>query len=287
MLKFLKIMYLKIKEVLLNVEKLNIHVLKIGYFPYDIHYNQIKKWKSKLFKLDCREYEDALKTLHKKDGVIYDDIVLLQVAKSKFSKTNFEKNEFVVLITNVDLADGDLSRILDEHIVVISYREIVQEMKINNIPLENATLVLLYMYSLLFMKYKRIPNIMEEEYFLHMDVRGCIFDYDDKCTDMIQCCVQPIICKQCEENLNDLDMEILNTVRKELGKIKKNLYYRMTDLLKKHFYISFLMTLWIAIICSTVSSFFTGKWMIVLVLVPVVLLFVVIIVEKIKAKIGK
>lgn len=266
----------------LKIEKLNIHVLKLGYFPFDIRFQRVKRWHSKLFDLDCREVPDALKTLHKKDGNIYKDKDILEAAKRVFGKDNYESDEFTIVVTNVDLEDGDISRILNDNMAVISYREVAMAMCMNNIPLENMTLVLIYMYSLLFLRFKRIPSIATEEFFLHMDVRGCIFDYDDHCVDMVQCCDKPIICKQCKEQLNTLNEDVVETAEIELKRIRKSVYYCMVDLMKEHFYISFLMTIWLAVFCSSISTAFTGVRIFILLGVPVFLLIISFIADRVK-----
>lgn len=271
----------------LNIQKLNIHVLKLGYFPFDIRFQRVKRWRSKLFDLDCREAPDALKTLHKKDGNIYKDQDILEAAKRVFGKDNYESNEFTIVVTNVDLEDGDISRILNDNIVVISYREVAMEMRMDDIPLENLTLVLIYMYSLLFLRFKKIPSIATEEYFLHMDVRGCIFDYDDRCIDMLQCCDNPIICKQCEERLNTLNVDVVSTAKIEIKRIRKSAYYRIVDFMKEHFYISFLITMWLAVFCSAVSTIFTGARIFILLGIPVFLLIIPFIIDKARKRKSK
>lgn len=143
-------------------------------------------------------------------------------------------------------------------------------------------LVLIYMYSLLFLRFKKIPSITAEEFFLHMDVRGCIFDYDDCCADMVQCCDKPIICKQCEDRLNTLNADVVSTAKIELKRIRKSAYYCMVDLMKEHFYISFLLTIWLAVFCSSISTAFTGWRIFILLGVPVFLFIISFIADRVR-----
>lgn len=250
-------------------KKLNIHVIKLGYFSYDINFARIKRWKSRVFSLDCRENYDELKTLHIKDGTVYEDKYILEATNNVFNKEKYDDDEFVMVVCGIGLLDHDISRILSDNVVVVSYREIARDMMASNIPLENATIVLMYMYSLLFMLYKKIPTVNDEKYFLHTDVRGCIFDYDFECIDMLQCCNRPIICKQCEKKLGALNADDIKIVRKELKKIRKSMYYRVADMFKRHFYISFFMSVWLAVFCSAISNIFVKDRIFLLIVIPI------------------
>lgn len=70
-----------------------------------------------------------------------------------------------------------------------------------SIPIENATIMMLYTYALLFQKNGKIPSKEDEEAFMHNDSRGCIFDLTDNYEELVFSCVTPIICEECMVDL--------------------------------------------------------------------------------------
>lgn len=98
--------------------------------------------------------------------------------------------------------------------------DVLEVLNINHIPVENIVLSSLYTYSLYYLTHKNLPTQEEERKIMHIDTRGCLFDFTNKTYDVIFYCNQPIICSHCRETYL-IDDRIIN---KELKKIRKSFF---------------------------------------------------------------
>lgn len=104
----------------------------------------------------------------------------------------------------------------------MSYKKIISILERAYIPSENAVIMLLYTYALMYKKNRKIPTVEEEENFLHGDTRGCLFDLSADDEEVIYSCIQPIICNECSRKLAQIDAKLIERIRKnELGRIKR------------------------------------------------------------------
>ena len=124
-------------------------------------------------------------------------------------------------------------------------------MNYDNIPLENVVFRLLYEYTLVYRQHgNRIPPSTEKTNFTHDETRGCLFDMNGIKTDIIYSCHKPIICPNCVERIkhDKVSNEAIETAQKEIKKIRKALYYRITDFIRRHPLLSLLISAIIAIV---------------------------------------
>ena len=127
-------------------------------------------------------------------------------------------------------------------------------MKLN---LLNVVYRLLYAYTILYKRSgDRIPNLGEGQKFTHDETRGCLFDMNGIKTDIVASCHRPIICDECEENLkrDKVSTDTIDTAKKEILKIRKDLYYRLADFLRNHPLWAITISSLFAILLGTTSS---------------------------------
>lgn len=259
-------------------EKLRIRIIKLGYFPFFIDTRRIENWKSEIFEVFSFNERETIRTLKK--GEQYDDAYLSQEVNRAISIKNSDIN-FTFVISNISLQDHWYSRILSENIVIFSYKDVIEYLRENSIPLENAVIMLLYTYSLFYRKNGRIPNTTEEEEFLHSDTRGCIFDLSSEYDEIIYSCVTPIICHECQEKFSALTNDVIRHATKELKRIKKTPTQRIVDVISKRPYLSALLAVFLPVSLTRISTVFLINlpnwlnWM--LIISPLLLLFVVFI----------
>ena len=166
-----------------------------------------------------------------------------------------DEYDFLFVISNLKLKDNWYSRALADNIVIMSYKKIISILEGAYIPSENVVVMLLYTYALMYKKNRKIPNIEEEANFLHGDTRGCLFDLSADDEEVIYSCIQPIICNECNGKLAQIDVKLIERIRKkELGRIKRQLSFDIWRQIKKQPLVSGMFAVFLPISLSLLTS---------------------------------
>lgn len=213
------------------MSKNKITVATVGHMPADFNRQKIKEWTSSVF-----EIVDGIESYTltcDSDGYDWEftDKALEEVLPNKFN------GEFLIAIVNVPIEFNWYSRRLSANRVVFSFHEIKEILRFSNIPLENVIYRLLYAYTLLYKRSgNRIPETAEHTNFTHDETRGCLFDMNGIKTDVVYSCHNPIICSDCVERLRreKVSDETIAQCQNEIRRIRKAMFYRITDFIKKH-----------------------------------------------------
>lgn len=105
-----------------------------------------------------------------------------------------------------------------------------------------------------------MPPTTEYTSYAHDETRGCLFDMNASKMDAVHSCHRPIICEYCISKLKEASVsnETISTVQTEIGRIRKPLFIRMSDFVRKHplwsIAISLLTALFIGILGSLLAS---------------------------------
>ena len=165
-------------------------------------------------------------------------------------------------IVNVPIEDNWYSRRLSSNRAVFTFHQIKEILNHSNVPLENVIYRFLYAYTLIYKRFSnRIPLMYEDTDFTHDETRGCLFDMNGIKTDIVYSCDNPIICSDCTERMrrDNLSNEFISGVKKELKKIKKPLFYRVLEFIKKYpvwsLFISSLSAILLGAIGSILASY--------------------------------
>ncbi|HEY8098428.1 MAG TPA: hypothetical protein VIE65_20385 [Methylobacter sp.] len=213
------------------MSKIKITVATVGHMPADFNRQKIKEWNSSVFEILDGIDSYSLNCDSDGHGWEYTDDALENVLPKNFN------GEFLIAIVNVPLELNWYSRRLSANRIVFSFHEIKEILRFSNIPLENVICRLLYSYTLL---YKRcgncIPKNTAHTNFTHDETRGCLFDMNGIKTDVVYSCHNPVICPDCiarlrRENVSD---DTINQCQTEIRRIRKALFYRITDFIKQH-----------------------------------------------------
>jgi hypothetical protein len=229
---------------------ISVKIITLGHIPVDLNFKIIENWKSKLFRIS-NEIENFSITTNSDQ---YDWSFSDEKIKNELPKNI--KEDLLFVIVNIPLEDNYYSRILSNNKVVITYHDVKEILENKNIPLENLILYLLYTYVLGYLKYNNsIPNF-ENIDLIHDDTRRCLYDMHGVKSDLTYSCVQPIICSSCEEKLKNgkISIEKINQAKKELKKINKPLFFRISDFVKKHPLWSLIISSFTAVILGTIGS---------------------------------
>lgn len=132
-------------------------------------------------------------------------------------------------------------------------RDIAPYLRGENIPLENAILKMLYEYSLGFDK--ALGEFHQS--LLHDETRRCLFDRNGVISDVVYSFDRTQLCVECRASLQKSGVPIntINQVNKELGKLKKKLFYRMLGWVKKHPIYSIIISSIVAVAINVISAY--------------------------------
>ena len=235
------------------MQKVTIRVSVLGQLPPDFDLKALLRWKSSVFSVS-----NSAETYHLDDdaeGIDWDytDDQLERYLKLPFSE------DFQLILVNVPLKYNWYVRRLTGNRAVFTFHEIADILRQNHIPLKNVVLRVLYALTLVYRRYEnRVPAGTESTDYTHDETRGCLFDMNASKRDIIYSCHQPRLCDACvtvHKNAQ-ISNEQIGAVQKEIRHIKKPLFNRLTEFVRQHPILSFLISMLIALVVGTTGSLF-------------------------------
>ena len=211
------------------MRKIRIKVVKLGYQKNNMIIEKLKQYKSEIFEVSL--FEQTLSNCDMGWGYSFDKL-------RGFLSTNFNEAEYDMCIGLID-TEIELNyfgkRLSGDNIYVISFYEIAEVLSENNIDVFNYLLSTFYRYITRY--------ILKGEPLSHDETRSCMFDMCGNKRDIVYCSSQPIICESCEARIRSKQLpdDYLNLLKREIKKIRKSTYYRITDFIKNHPYLSILI----------------------------------------------
>ncbi len=209
--------------------KARIKVITVGHMPLHLNLKVVSCWVSNVFELvgDIDSFSLNCDSDYG-DWGFSDHSLKKQIPE-------FDGADFTVALVNVPIENNWYSRRLGDSKIVFTFHQIKEILSLDNIPLENAVLRVLYSYTLLYRRAgNKIPEVDAVVGFTHDETRGCIFDMNGIKSDIVESCNKPIICSACEERLRSerVATQVLSSAKKEIKKIRKHLYFRFFDFVK-------------------------------------------------------
>lgn len=234
------------------MDKTKITVSTIGHMPADFNKAKITSWSSDVFEITDEIESYVLSKDSDGAGWEFTDANLEEVLPDNF------QGDFLVAIVNVPLELNWYTRRLHNNRLVFTFYEIKDILYYSNIPLENIIYRLLYAYTLLYRRSgNKIPMTGEHTNFAHDETRGCLFDMNGIKTDIVHSCHKPIICPYCTEKLKQekISNEVISRIKKEISGIKKPLFYKIAEFVKKYPIWSLAISAITAIILGAIGSY--------------------------------
>ncbi|WP_068453314.1 MULTISPECIES: hypothetical protein [unclassified Oleiphilus] len=213
------------------MSKVKIKLVSIGHLPLGFDPKKIKNFSSSLF--EVIEKIDNHELRCNSDG--FDWEFSDHLVREQMPKLNGA--DFMIAIVNVPLEDNWYSRRLGGNQVIFTFYEIKEILQSANIPLENVIYRLLNAYTFAYKRNNhKIPEFHEMTDFTHDETRGCIFDMNGIKSDLVASCHNPIICSECKEKLrrDRVSNDDIESAEKDIKKIRKDLYFRILDKVKRH-----------------------------------------------------
>lgn len=233
------------------MSRIKIKLISVGHLPLGLQLDRVKKWGSQIFEVD--PFIDNYSLRCDSDGPDWefsDHLVKAQLPE-------LQGYDFLIAIVNVPLEGNWYARRLGDNSVVFTFHEIRDILSHSNIPLENAIYRVLYAYSLLFLRSGRsIPDYGALSGYTHDETRGCLFDMNGIKTDLVASCHNPKLCDECEERFkaNKVPGSTLTLAKKEIKGIRKELYYRIIEGVKRHPIVALLISVTAALAIGVTSS---------------------------------
>jgi hypothetical protein len=238
------------------MKKVRIKLGIIGYLPFDFNRKLVKNWKSDVF-----EIVDDIDDFHFTKDSDTSNWAFSDRLLSKELPIKYE-GDFFMGITYVPIEANFYCRRLDHNRVVISFAEIYNILKTENIPIENFILRSLYASCLVYLRNEQtIPKSTEWLGYTHDDTRGCLFDMNgSNIDDIIFSLDHPIICDECTNRLRQEKVPDSTTelIKKEIKRIRKAKYYKIAHFVKRKPLLSILLSGIFGIFISLSASIIYG-----------------------------
>ncbi len=234
---------------------IKVKIITIGHMPVKFNKKKIENWASKLFTINEDIESYILPNDSDGENWHYTDENLNSIISNI---SNYKDSDFTIAIINVPIQQDYYSRIIDDNLIVITFLPIKEILENQNIPLENVILRLIYAYCLgyLIIINNKIANNISIRSFTHDETKGCLFDMTGIISEVVYSCNNPQICSDCLEKLkrNGISIDKLNIAQNEIKKIKKELFYILVDLFKKHPIFSYITMVIITTVVSELAK---------------------------------
>jgi hypothetical protein len=233
------------------MSKVKIKMITLGHMPPHVDIDKIRSWHSQIFEIVGSIENQEIR--RNSDGVDWEfSDVLLGEEVAVDPAVNI-----VFALTSVPLEMNWYSRRIGRNRVVLTFHEIKEYLKQENIPLENLVLRVLYAYSLVFLRSgNKIPDYVDATSFTHDETRGCLYDMNGVKSDVIESCVEPIICSECQEKMRvqRVSNNAISSAQNEMKKIRKNAYFRAADFVKRRPFAALVISSLFALLIGTLGS---------------------------------
>lgn len=214
--------------------------------PVDVPY--LERWGSELMVIEHRASVGQLQNADGDDWEYTDDQLAKVLAPSPGA-------DVTLGLINAPLEDNYYLRRLPQDVAVLSLHEMADIVQYENFSVETFILRVAYELTCLYTAEGRIPPTGESSW-THDDIRGCLFDMCSSKGDVVFSLQRPHLCDACRNRVLErpVDAKFLSTLDKELARIQKTLYFRLTDWVRAHPILALVLTALFAIAVNLVSS---------------------------------
>lgn len=240
------------------MKKIKIKLISLGLLPFKFDKEGIENWTSDVFELTDKIETHKINQKPAGQSHEYLDSQLLK------DMPKHDNCDFMIAMTNVPLENNWYSRRLADNTVCFSFFELADVLRSNNIPLENLLYRLLYSYTLIFKRFgNRLPSMTESTNFIHSDTRKCLFDFNGIKSEIIFSTVKPIICDECTARLQQekVSKETIDQIKKELKRINKLFYYRLTDFFNERPFVAITLSIGGSLALGIIGSIIYDFWL--------------------------
>ena len=227
---------------------IKISLVSLGNLKYPLNVSLLETWESDILTI---KHDASVGHLPNSDGNSweYTDSHLHSVLAAN------DGTDFTVGLTDVRLEDNYYIRRLSDKVAVLSFHEMADIVHYSEFTLEQYILRNLYELAVLSAANgKLIPS--DYTTWAHDEVRGCLFDLNSSKTDIIFSLHQPKLCPACKTRVSSRQVpaDFVPTLERELLRIKKSLFVRMSEWIKLHPIFALLITATSAVLLNLIAS---------------------------------
>lgn len=232
------------------MDRIKIEIVKLGESKHDATIAKLAAYqtKSKLFEIT------EIKKVNLPDSDDFswgysDQTLLSLISKAKTTA------DIQLGIIDYPIEGNFFGRELTDSIGVISFYQTDIIFSRANLDLINFLLLTIYQAVVLYSCNKSIKD--GENRLYHDESRKCLFDMCGLKENIVLSASDPTICYACEAKMRQstLNEKFITQLKKELKTIKKPMYYRIIDWIKKHPILSLTITAISSVIINVISSF--------------------------------
>jgi hypothetical protein len=232
------------------MQEIKIKLVALGNLKFPLNFNRIEEWNSSIFQL---RFDEIVQLLPNPDegGWSYSDTQLSSIVKHDNSY------HFTVGIINAPLQHNYYVRRLEDSVAILSLHEITDILKASNLSIEKFVIRSMYGLCCYFEENGRVLPSSKKQSHSHNETRGCIFDKTINKADIVFSTAEPKLCSSCENRLkqSQVSKDLVILVQSELRKIKKDLYYRLSDFIKEHPIHSIIISTAVALTIDTLGNY--------------------------------
>lgn len=207
---------------------LNISLVILGYLKYSLKIKELTEWKSNLLKITQTAQLNHLRDPEGNDQE-YLDRQLIELIQAD------QEADFTVALIGAPLEDNYYMRRIAENICVISLFQMAEIVRDANFTIEQYILRNIYELVVIYQSNNAlIPT--DYDTWAHDDIRACLFDMNMDKNDIVFSLHKPQLCTQCTARSQryQLPNGFIETLKNELKKIQKPIYYRISDWVRDH-----------------------------------------------------
>ena len=210
------------------MQPIRVSLVPLGNLKYPVRIAELEALSSQILYI---RHGASVGHLPDSDGHDWDypDEQLLRVLSAE---TN---SDFTLGVINAPLEDNYYLRRLSDKVAVLSLHEMAEIVRLSDFTVEQYILRNTYELAVLFAANgKLIPT--DYVTWAHDETRGCLFDMNASKPDIVFSLHQPILCPACRTRLSakQVPPDFLPILDRELKNIRKPLYARITEWVKRH-----------------------------------------------------
>lgn len=228
------------------MRQLKISLVSLGSLKCPVDTAYLAGWSSQLITINHAAVIDHLPNAEGSDWV-YTDQQLSTLIQADVDA------DITLGLINARLENNYYMRPLGNKVAVLSLFEMAEIIRLSGFTIEDFILRNIYVATVLYAANVDINNAIS---WIHDDVRGCLFDMNANKPDIVFSMHKPKLCDGCRSKIQSIQINsgFLPNLDKELSRIKKALYFRMSTWVKAHPLCALAITASSAVILNLIAS---------------------------------
>ena len=239
----------------IKMKKIQISLVSVGTIKYPVNFGYLEHWSSRIIMIRHGASIGQIPNAEGSDWE-YPNEQLAKIIKRDATA------DITVALINVKLEANYYMRRLGDNVAVLSLYEMADIIRFSDFTVENYILRNLYELVVLYTANNQVLPTSAYTW-AHDEVRGCLFDMNASKPDIIFSMHRPILCHACRNRVlgSQVDVGFLPALYKELSRIRKALFFRIIDWIKRHPLWVLVITALSGILVNLISSIIFGKIM--------------------------